>query len=81
MSHEITFIPPHTNYLGVSQVYTCIRMGLEPAIARLDEHLDTHALSLEILNHLRDPHSAFMHWRARNINTAHVFESLRNAYK
>ena len=29
-------------------------MGLEPAITRLDEHLETHALSLEILNHLRD---------------------------
>merc|ERR1711907_31909 len=56
-------------------------MGLEPAITRLDEHLETHALSLEILNHLRDPHSAFVHWRARNISTHHVFDSIERAYR
>ena len=55
-------------------------MGLEPAITRLDEHLETHALALEILNHLRDPHSAFVHWRARNITTHHVFDALKRAY-
>jgi len=55
-------------------------MGLEPAITRLDEHLETHLLALEILNHLRDPHSAFVHWRARNITTHHVFDALKRAY-
>lgn len=35
----------------------------------------------QILNHLRDPHSAFVHWRARNITTNHVFEALKRAYR
>ena len=54
---------------------------MEPAIQRLDEHLECHALALEILNHLRDPHSAFVHWRARNISTHHVFDSTERAYR
>jgi len=53
---------------------------MEPAITRLDEHLETHALALEILNHLRDPHSAFVHWRSRNITTHHVFDAMQRAY-
>ena len=54
---------------------------MEPAIQRLDEHLECQALALEILNHLRDPHSAFVHWRARNISTHHVFDSIERAYR